>query len=112
MNGGLAPSERWGPSGREASSRAFEVITAVLSRKGGVGKTTTAVNLAAALAGGAARVLVIDPDSQASASLSPGVPCWALAPSAADGLLGRSREPSTRLAGTELARPVGGWMAR
>ena len=63
------------------------VITAVVSKKGGVGKTTTAVNLAAALADGGHRVLLVDLDSQASASLSLGVERGALAPSAADVLL-------------------------
>jgi len=63
------------------------VITAVLNRKGGVGKTTTAVNLAAAVAAQGFRVLLIDLDSQASTSLSLGVPRWALAPSSADVLL-------------------------
>ena len=63
------------------------MITAVLNRKGGVGKTTTAVNLAAAVAAQGYRVLLIDLDSQASTSLSLGVPRWALAPSMADVLL-------------------------
>ena len=63
------------------------MITAVLNRKGGVGKTTTAVNLAAAVAAQGYRVLLIDLDSQASTSLSLGVPRWALAPSSADVLL-------------------------
>jgi len=62
------------------------VITAVVSRKGGVGKTTTAVNLAGALAGIGKRVLLVDLDSQASASLSLGVRRNALAPSIADAL--------------------------
>ena len=63
------------------------MITAVVNRKGGVGKTTTAVNLAAAIAAQGLRVLLIDLDSQASTSLSLGVPRWALAPSMADVLL-------------------------
>jgi len=67
--------------------RPIEVITAVLNRKGGVGKTTTAVNIAAAVAAQGYRVLLIDLDSQASTSLSLGVPRWALAPSSADVLL-------------------------
>ena len=64
------------------------MITALISRKGGVGKTTTAVNLSAALAAQGLRVLLVDLDSQSSASLSLGVDRANLAPSSADVLLG------------------------
>lgn len=64
------------------------MITALVSRKGGVGKTTTAVNLGAALAEKGQRVLLVDLDPQASASLSLGVPRERLSPSSADVLLG------------------------
>ena len=60
------------------------MIVAVISRKGGVGKTTSVVSLAGALARLGKKVLVVDLDSQASASVSLGVVRGDLAPSIHD----------------------------
>lgn len=65
------------------------MIIGLAMNKGGTGKTTTAVNLSAALAALGKRCLLVDADGQASASRTLGIPRGELNPSLAEVLEGR-----------------------
>jgi chromosome partitioning protein len=69
---------------------------AIMNQKGGVGKTTTAVNVSAALAATGQRVCLIDLDPQAHATLHFGVEPQVTMPSVYDVLVGRAKLADVR----------------
>lgn len=101
-SGGPAPSPGWTPIAEEAERAArmrhpdryamprpaHRRVLTVANQKGGVGKTTSTVNLAAALALHGVRVLVVDLDPQGNASTALGVDHRAGTPSVYEALLG------------------------
>ena len=73
-------------------------IIAVVNQKGGVGKTTTSVNLAASLAERGKRVLLVDLDPQGNATTGSGIDKKTIARTVYQVLLGLGEVASIRTA--------------
>src|SRR5512135_1769331 len=72
-------------------------IFCIANQKGGVGKTTTAVNLAAGIAAHGRRVLLVDLDPQGNATMGSGIDKRSLARSVYEVLLGLASVHDARL---------------
>ena len=96
---GIVVATAHSPMGGDGVGR----VLCIANQKGGVGKTTTAVNLAASLAGAQRRALLVDIDPQASATSGLGLRDLQDRPTAYDIIMGE-RQAADAISPTQLER--------
>jgi chromosome partitioning protein len=92
--------------GSKIISKRMAYIYSIANQKGGVGKTTTAVNLSAYLAANNKRVLLVDFDPQANATSSLGIPKDKLEASSYEVLLGSTTASTATLKNAKLGLAI------
>ena len=90
---------------REEEKRVAKIV-AIANQKGGVGKTTTAVNLSSCVAALGKKVLIVDLDPQGNTTTGYGIPKRSVEAGTYEGLIGRVVQRRHRPSGTPSTAPM------